>query len=263
MRATAPAQDSGRPGRRYVIRNGSHVMSMDPAGGRRRGSPRAGRGQEDRRRAAEHQALGADEIDAGGRIVMPGFVDMHHHLFETAFRSHLTNGVLLRRHGARRDQLLRVHPVEVRPGILAEGRLHQRAVRRARPDSTPASPRCTTSRRSTIRRSIPTPRSRASSIPTAAPPSATSRARARSPATSTRPTRAASKAVVLVDDQLVSMVMGGEIYLPGFETAWKIGRALRPPGGGAHVSPFVMRPTFEASPPAATAASGPTTCSST
>ena len=44
-------KDSGRPGRRYVIRGG-HVMSMDPGVGELRGSRRAGRGQEDRRRRA-------------------------------------------------------------------------------------------------------------------------------------------------------------------------------------------------------------------
>ena len=27
-------------------------------------------------------------------------------------------------------------------------------------------------------------------------------------------------------DQLVTMIMGGEIYLPGYEKAWKIGRDL-------------------------------------
>jgi cytosine/adenosine deaminase-related metal-dependent hydrolase len=40
-------------------------------------------------------ASGAGEIDARGRIVMPGFIDTHHHLFETAIRSFLTNGILI------------------------------------------------------------------------------------------------------------------------------------------------------------------------
>ena len=34
-------------------------------------------------------------IDARGRIVMPGFIDTHHHQFETALRSFLANGILL------------------------------------------------------------------------------------------------------------------------------------------------------------------------
>src|SRR5258706_334269 len=41
------------------------------------------------------QAGGAAEIDARGKIVMPGFIDTHHHQFETALRSFLANGVLI------------------------------------------------------------------------------------------------------------------------------------------------------------------------
>src|ERR1700736_2737796 len=41
------------------------------------------------------QAGGAAEIDATGRIVMPGFIDTHHHQFETALRSFLADGVLI------------------------------------------------------------------------------------------------------------------------------------------------------------------------
>ena len=40
-------------------------------------------------------APGAAVINARGRIVMPGFIDTHHHLFETAIRSYLTNGILI------------------------------------------------------------------------------------------------------------------------------------------------------------------------
>ena len=34
-------------------------------------------------------------IDARGRIVMPGFIDTHHHQFETALRSFLADGLLI------------------------------------------------------------------------------------------------------------------------------------------------------------------------
>jgi len=40
-------------------------------------------------------AGGAAEIDARGKIVMPGFIDTHHHQFETALRSFLADGVLI------------------------------------------------------------------------------------------------------------------------------------------------------------------------
>ena len=39
-------------------------------------------------------AGGAAEIDARGKIVMPGFIDTHHHQFETALRSFLADGLL-------------------------------------------------------------------------------------------------------------------------------------------------------------------------
>ena len=41
------------------------------------------------------QAGGATPIDARGRIVMPGFIDTHHHQFETALRSFLADGILI------------------------------------------------------------------------------------------------------------------------------------------------------------------------
>jgi cytosine/adenosine deaminase-related metal-dependent hydrolase len=40
-------------------------------------------------------AGGAAVIDARGRIVMPGFIDTHHHQFETALRSFLADGILI------------------------------------------------------------------------------------------------------------------------------------------------------------------------
>ena len=47
------------------------------------------------------------------------------------------------------------------------------------------------------------------------------------------------------DDQLVTMIMGGEIYLPGYEKAWQIGRQLGLPIAAHILSPFGMRPTFD------------------
>jgi 5-methylthioadenosine/S-adenosylhomocysteine deaminase len=90
-----PPEDSGRRGRRYVIRGGS-VMSMDPAVG---DFPKADvlvEGKEIVAIGPNLRAGGADEIDARGKIVMPGFVDTHHHQFETALRSFLADGLLFR-----------------------------------------------------------------------------------------------------------------------------------------------------------------------
>jgi len=46
-------------------------------------------------------------------------------------------------------------------------------------------------------------------------------------------------------DQLVTMIMGGEIYLPGYEKAWQIGRSLGLQVAAHILSPFGMRPTFD------------------
>ncbi|WP_033345867.1 amidohydrolase family protein [Catenuloplanes japonicus] len=89
-----PPRDSGRPGRRYVIRGGT-VMSMDPAVGDFESADVLVEGSRIVAVAPTIDAPDADVIDARGRVVMPGFVDTHHHLFETALRSYLPNGLLL------------------------------------------------------------------------------------------------------------------------------------------------------------------------
>src|SRR5436190_19574806 len=89
-----PPRDSGRPGRRYLIRGGS-ILSMDPqVGDLVRGDVLV----EGKRILAIGPNLysgNVEVIDARGRIVMPGFIDTHHHQFETALRSFLANGILI------------------------------------------------------------------------------------------------------------------------------------------------------------------------
>ena len=104
-------RDSGRPGRRYVIRNG-HVMSMDPKVGDMVRGDVLVEGKKILAVGRNLNAGGADEIDAEGRIVMPGFVDTHHHQFETAIRNFLADGLLFNDGSSRtaRSQLLPVHP---------------------------------------------------------------------------------------------------------------------------------------------------------
>ena len=91
---TNPPQDSGKPGRRYVIRGGM-VMSMDPAVGDFVQADVLVEGKTILAIAPHVPAGTADVIDASGRIVMPGFIDTHHHQFETALRSFLADGVLI------------------------------------------------------------------------------------------------------------------------------------------------------------------------
>src|SRR3989442_2177589 len=90
-------EDSGRRGRRYVIRGGA-VTTMDPSMTSKGEYLKADVLVEGKKIVAVGPNLhagGAAEIDARGKIVMPGFIDTHHHQFETALRSFLANGVLI------------------------------------------------------------------------------------------------------------------------------------------------------------------------
>ncbi|SRR6266496_112220 len=89
-----PPADSGKPGARYVIHGGS-VMSMDPKVGDFARADVLVEGKKIKAIAPSINAGSADVIDATGRIVMPGFIDTHHHQFETALRSFLANGLLI------------------------------------------------------------------------------------------------------------------------------------------------------------------------
>ena len=90
----APPSDSGKPGRRYIIRGGS-VMSMDPSVGDFAKGDVLVEGRNIIAVGKNLPVAGATQIDATGRIVMPGFIDTHHHQFETALRSYLADGVLI------------------------------------------------------------------------------------------------------------------------------------------------------------------------
>src|SRR5207302_2801547 len=93
--------DSGQPGRRYIIRGGA-VMSMDPKVGNFVKADVLVEGKKIQKIGPNLSAGGADVIDATGRIVMPGFIDTHHHQFETALRNFLADGVLINDHSGSR-----------------------------------------------------------------------------------------------------------------------------------------------------------------
>src|SRR3954467_4988758 len=94
-----PPPDSGRAGRRILIKGGA-VITMDQT------TPNSNFSQGDVLIEGKKilavgpnlSAGNADIIDATGRIVMPGFIDTHHHQFETVLRSFLADGVLINDH---------------------------------------------------------------------------------------------------------------------------------------------------------------------
>src|SRR6516165_239760 len=92
--ADDPPMDSGVPRRRYVIRGGS-VMSLDPNVGDFAQADVLVEGKKILVVGPNLRAGDAAVIDATGRIVMPGFIDTHHHQFETALRSFLADGILI------------------------------------------------------------------------------------------------------------------------------------------------------------------------
>src|SRR5215470_3141288 len=96
-----PPPHTGNPGVRYVIRNG-FVMTMEP------GTPGANsafgefiegdvlvEGKTIKAIGTNLSVGNATEIDASGKVVMPGFIDTHHHQAWTAIRSAIPDSILI------------------------------------------------------------------------------------------------------------------------------------------------------------------------
>ena len=239
-------RDSGRRGRRYVIRGG-HVMSMDPRVGDFAEADVLVEGSKIAAVRPNLPVSGAAVIDARGRIVMPGFVDTHHHQFETALRSFLADGLLFndgKPHGAINyfDFILgRFAPV-YRPrdvyinelfGSLSQidagvTTVHDISQIHHSPEHSDAAIEgvAAAGRRAVFGYFESAGNVTGNQYPTDA--------------------RRIKKQYFSSDDQLMTMIMGGEIYLPGFEAAWTIGRALRIPVAAHIVGSFGMGPAFDA-----------------
>jgi len=238
----APA-DTGAPGRRVLIRGGA-VLSMDSAVG---DFAQADVLVEGSRIAAVGPNLSAGDatvIEADGMIVMPGFVDTHHHQFETALRSFLADGLLFndgKPHGAVNyfDYILGKFSKVYRPedvyinelfGSLSQldagvttvldiSQIHHS------PEHSDAA----------IKGLVDAGRRAAfgyfegwgdaAKYPDDA--------------------RRIKRQYFSSTDQLTTMVMGGEIYLPGYEKAWAIGRDLGIPIAVHIVGSFGMAETFD------------------
>lgn len=240
-----PPEHSGRPGRRLLVRGGV-VMSMDPQVG---DFARADVLIDGKRIVAVGPNLhagGAQVIDAGGRIVMPGFIDTHHHLFETALRSFLADGLLF--DGLDPDitqnyfqKILLTFAPQYRPqdvyintlfgalssldaGVTTVHDISQIHHSPAHSDATIAALRAAEGR------AVFGYFESAGGVAGNQYPNDARRLRQRYFSSS---------------DQLLTMFMGGEIYLPGYEAAWRLGRELGLPVAAHIVGTFGMRGTFD------------------
>jgi 5-methylthioadenosine/S-adenosylhomocysteine deaminase len=245
-------EDTGRRGRRYIIRGGS-VMSMDPSVG---DFPQADVLVEGKKIVAVGPNLhagNASVIDARGKIVMPGFIDTHHHQFETALRSFLTNGILINDGSGTLSSnptyfefiLLTFAPV-YRPedvyiselfGGLAQldngvTTVHDVSQIHHSPAHSDAAIQALfdTGRRAAFGYFESAGAAILGTNPGNKYPDDAVRIKQRWFSSS---------------DQLVSMIMGGEVYLPFYEKAWKIGRQLGLQVAAHILSPFSIRPTLD------------------
>jgi 5-methylthioadenosine/S-adenosylhomocysteine deaminase len=247
-----PLEHSGRRGRRYVIRGGA-VMSMDPKVGNFEKADVLVEGKKIVAVGPNLQVGGASEINARGRIVMPGFIDTHHHLFETALRSFLADGILINDGSNTRSGLTtyfeyilltfapkyRAQDVYINElfGSLSQldagvTTVHDISQIHHSPEHSDAAIQALTE--SGQRAVFGYFESAGAAILGTNPGN-------RYPDDAVR----IKNQWFSSSDQLMSMVMGGEIYLGGYEKAWKIGRDLGLQVAAHILSPFGMRPTFD------------------
>lgn len=193
---------------------------------------------------ANIEAPDASVIDATGKIVMPGFVDTHHHQFETALRSQLAHGILVDDGRAINttnyyDTILQQFSMVYRPedvyinelfGGIAQldagvttvmdvSQIHH---------SPEHSDAVIEALRDTGRRGVFgyfEGWGENAQYP--------------------KDARRIKSEWFSSNDQLLTMVMGGEIYISGYEAAWEIGRELDLPIALHVVGTFGMRPTFD------------------
>ena len=255
-----PPRDSGRPGRRYLIRGGS-IISMDYSSGNYVGVGDFVRGDvliEGKKILAIGPSLsagGAAVIDARGKIVMPGFIDTHHHQAWTAIRSSIPDSILIddgtNTPGAKQNYLGNIllgfapkyRPQDVYVSELFGGlaqldngvtTVHDVSQIHHSPQHSDAAIQALfdTGRRAAF--GYFESAGAAFGIPD-------------NVGTQQYPTdaRRIKKRWFSSSDQLVHMLMGVEVYLPNYQLAWDIGRELNLELAAHILSPFGMRPILD------------------
>jgi 5-methylthioadenosine/S-adenosylhomocysteine deaminase len=242
--ASAMPEGVGVKGRKTLIKGGT-VLSMDESVGNHAAGDVLIEGSTIAEVAESIHAPDAAIIDASGHIVMPGFIDAHHHQFETALRSFLADGILINdgrpesAHNyyesilqklsmAYRPQDVYVNEVfggvaQIDAGVTAVMDISQ--IHHSPEHSDAAIEGLRAAGRRAVFGYFEGWGDKAKY------PGDARRIRERHFSSS---------------DQLLSMFMGGEIYLPGYEETWKVGRELGLPIAAHIVGTFGMQPTFDA-----------------
>lgn len=241
--AAGLADLAGRPGVRVLLKGGV-VMSVDPAVGNFARGDVLIEGARIMAVGPQIDAADAHVIDARGKIVMPGFIDTHHHQFETGLRSTLSDAIVVndgRPENARNyyEAMLLGFSQHYRPEDVYINELYGGL---AQLDA---------------------------GVTTVMDVSQIHHSAAHSDAAIEGLRDAGRRAVFGYfegwwegkeyphgarrirqqffnsDDSLLTMVMGGEIYIPGYEEAWKLGRELDLQIALHVVTTFGMTPTFD------------------
>jgi cytosine/adenosine deaminase-related metal-dependent hydrolase len=233
----------GEPGRRVVLRGGA-VMSVDPEVGDFATGDVLVEGDTILEVGRSIDAGDAAVIDAAGKIVMPGFVDTHHHQFETALRSVLADGILINdgREASKLNYyelILQTFSMQYRPEDVYINELFGGIAQLDAGVTTVMDV-------SQIHHSPEHSDAAIEGLRDAGRRGVFGYFegwgdRARYPADAAR----IKEQWFASDDQMTTMVMGGEIYLPGYEEAWRIGRELGLPIALHVVGTFGMRDTFD------------------
>lgn len=244
MSAQLPLPEGlGAPGRRLLIK-GAAVLTMDPRIGELSDGDVLVDGSTIIEVGSNLECESAFVIDARGMIVMPGFVDTHHHQFETALRGFLADGLLSNDghpHGAINyyEYVLQKFASVFRPQDVYISELFGSLAQLDAGVTTVMD----------VSQIHHTPEH--SDAVVAALANAGRRSvfgyfegsgdRTRYPGDARRLKLEHFSSA----NQLLTMVMGGEIYLPGHETSWKLGRELDIPIALHVVGAFGMTAPFD------------------
>ncbi|SLN62785.1 Melamine deaminase [Roseivivax jejudonensis] len=233
----------GAPGRQTLIRGGT-IISVDDSVGNFASGDVLIEGGRIVEIAASIDAPDAAVIDAAGKIVMPGFIDTHHHQFETALRSQLAHGILVNDGRSVNetnyyDTILQTFSMVYRPEDVYINELFAGIAQLDAGVTTVMDV-------SQIHHSPEHSDAAIEGLQDAGRRSVFGYFEGHGDRSQyPQDARRIREQYFASDDQLTTMVMGGEIYLPGYETSWQIGRELGLPIALHVVGTFGMADTFD------------------